>query len=652
MIRCNRQAPPIPLTFVLPFLVLLLFSCAHYGDWARRVNWKEFEFSSLPGREDYPDAGAIVIMDEGKMEVGGGNQLPMSVFERHRIVKILNHRGHHYANISIPYTPQSQVESIRARTISPDGKITVLKKKDIFDVTLYPQFIFYSDQRAKIFTMPAVEDGAVIEYRYRLSIRGRSLWPSWNFQDLAPTLKSRFTLSSPSKLKINYKLHNIDIDPVISEAPEGFKSTYTWEAKNVAALIPEFGMPSLNDCLARLEIAPVGMENWDQVANWYRELADPQVKAGKNIKELAARLTKGIETDEAKIKAIYEWVRDQVRYVAVAIGIGGFQPHPAGEVLTNRYGDCKDMTTLLCAMLREVGIETYPVLLSTWQNGIADTSLPSPFQFNHAIAYCPSAGDSGVWLDATDKGCPSGKLPWYDQGLPVLVVGKEDEAEIITTPQEPVDSNRVSYHWKVALAETGAAAVAGKISYHGAAATEIRGMLYYLSQQQQRQWLETELALRCAGAQLDSFSVSGLNPIRDPLTIRYNFRTKTFATVTGNRMTIRPGALVGFQLPDYFRSPRRQFPIQFRFGFRTAFKLAIAMPDNWQVATANVSDSLKSEYGSAWWRSIVQADSLCHQVSFSIRTQNIPPDSYPAFQRYLDGIEAKNLRELVLVKQE
>lgn len=467
--------------FHIVLMVFFLSSCAPHGDWAKRIDWMEFEFHNLPDEKQFPNVGAIILLDEGKMEIIGSKEIKLSVFDRHRIIKILNASGQQCANVAIPYSPQHRVTQIQARTISPDGKITVLDKKNIFDINLYPNFIFYSDQRAKIFTMPATEDGSVIEYRYQLNIPIQTLGHSWNFQNYVPTLISRFSLIQALDRDLDYRLYHIQLEPKVIKPPEGYNCTYVWEARNVAALKSEYGMPPLRECISHLAIVPLGIESWHDVARWYYELAEPQIKADDNIKKLARSLTEGAENDEDKLKRIYEWVREQVRYIAVEIDIGGFQPHPAAEILKNKYGDCKDMSTLLCSMAREAGLEAYETLVSTWYNGVPDTSLPSPYQFNHVIALCPSVGDSGVWLDATEKGCPFGAIPWYDQGLPVLVVGKDGRAEIKTTPRAASDQHRELLEWDVELDTLGAAIIQGKTSFWGAPATELRERLYYIS---------------------------------------------------------------------------------------------------------------------------------------------------------------------------
>lgn len=407
-------------------------------------------------------------------------------------------------------------------------------------------------------------------------------------------------------------------------------------------------MPPINDCIARLEVAPVGMKTWDDVALWFHELAEPQIKAGNGVKSKALELTARVDNNNEKLKNIYEWVRDQVRYVAVEIGVGGFQPHPAEEIFLNRYGDCKDMTTLICSLAREAGIEAYEVLVSTWHNGVPDTSLPSPLQFNHAIAYCPEVGENGTWMDATEKGCPYGRLPWYDQGLPMLVVGNEGKGAIIFSPRVPADSNQAILDWNVHLDKNGSASVAGKSVHRGTVADEMRDLFYYLSSAQQRDWLETYLATRCAGAKLDSFKIFDVKSVMDPFMMHYSFQASAFAIPQNSQMIIRPGQILKFELPDYFRATHRKHPIQFRFGSKTALNLTVHIPDQWEINNPNASDSLVSQFGKAKWDYSAHEKILTARIMSFLNGSDVQPGQYREFQDFIDRIKANHFMEIVL----
>ena len=636
--------------FLLTFLLSCFLSCSHQSEWERTVAWKDFELANLPGRKEYPDAGAVILLDEGSMEIFGSGELGFSVYEQHSIIKILAQQGHRYANVVIPYGSSSTVDEIQARTISPEGKITILNESNVFDVSLYPNFVFFSDQRAKIFTLPGVKNGSVVEYRYKISIHNRTFWHSWTFQHDVPTVRSRFTLVKPSEWEAPFRIYGMKLEPKVTSPPAGFKSLHLWEARDIAPVPLEVGMPSRIEQTSRLAIAPLGFKTWRDVSQWYHRLSAPQMVCGADAKAVVQQLTAGATSNEERLRRIYEWVRDRIRYVAVEIGIGGFQPHPTDDVFTNLYGDCKDMTTILCALAQEAGLEVCQVLVSTWPNGKPDTSFPSPLQFNHAIAYAPSIGDGGTWMDATEKGCPFGELPWYDQGLPVLVVDAKGENQIKIAPRRGAMQNRTLLRWDVRLEPDQSGRVQGETNVWGSPAAELREQLMYMSADRRRQWVEAYIASRCSGAKVDSFEIAGDDPVSDPLKISYAFRARTLAMRRGTELSLRPGEITMSDLPEYFSSSSRLHPVRFRFGATSDLELTIHIPEGWAVANPEVNDSLHSLYGMATWQWSAHGRSMNISSAFTLSGEEVPSSRYAELQSFLDGVRERDRRELVLVK--
>jgi hypothetical protein len=638
------------LFFFLVFGVFF-YSCTKRSEWAKTVTWDDFAFRDLPKQEDYPDYGAIILLDEGKIYILGSPENRFSVFEKHRIVKVFNASGFSYANIAISYSPGSTVEKIFARTIIPSGKITVLDEHHIYDVTLFPEYVYFSDQRAKKFTFPAVENGSILEYRYTISMRQTTFGNSWQFQSAVPTLISRFILVKPAEWQVRYKVANIEVDTLIDQAQAGFKSKHKWEARNVPALDIESAMPSQNEMGGSLLIAPMGINSWDQIGEWYHDLITPQIKSTRSLNELANNLLEGMDESNEKLKILYEWVRDNIRYISVSIGIGGYQSRPAEEVLKNRYGDCKDMTTLLCALAGEAGIDMYQVLVSTRQNGLLDTSLATQSLFNHVIAYSPTDTGEGIWMDATEKGCPFRQLPWYDQGLQGLLVADHGQTKFIDTPLLPADSNLVNYHWQIRFDTAANAYITGRTEYRGAPAQELREELKAANHRDKKNWLEFFLKKRVAGSELQSFFIEGLDGVVDPLIISYCFYSETFTRQIAGGFTFFPADIMSCNLNDYFPEQSRKYPLCFRFGFLSEMTLEIKIPPDWQFAVDQFRDSLDTPFGSFFQNWSFSENSSLIVERYRLYGYEIKAAEYGHFKEFLKMALKKCSKEVMIKRR-
>lgn len=633
---------------------LLLFACASRNGWIIPDTDEIQKWRRLSETVETSHTGAVILLDEGSIEfIGTGQKTGYKLLQRHRVVKIDNRRGHKYANMVIPYSSQSKVVNIRARAISPGGHVSVLQDRDIYDVSFYPNFIFYSDHRAKMFTIPGIEDGTIIECLYDIEIYNRTLHHTWNFQADELTLHSCFTLVVPSGQEVYYHMRGIDLEADIQKNPKGgnFKNTYVWEAQNVPPLKSETGMPPRKELSMRLSIAPMGFKSWKDVSQWVADLTTPMTAPGDSIKNLARRLTLNTEEPHHKLRLLFEWVRDHIRYIAVEIGVGGYTPHPAKEVFENRYGDCKDMSVLLCALCREADIRSYISLISTWHNGIPDTILPSPTPFNHAIVFCPDIGQHGLWMDATAMECPFGQLPWYDQGLPALIA-QTGESTLRVTPETPPDSNRVETFWEIGLSREGEASVTGRTCYRGSPASLLRRELILASPEERREWLAVFLARRCSGTEMDEYRFSGIETLDDSLCLHYHFRTDDFAGIHSDQIILRPWTAAQFELPDLFRSHQREHPVRFRFGSQEKMVWRMKLPESYTRQTPSFSDSVSSPNGRAIWSGWLEDRTFHSSRILTLTGEDVFPGTYPEFRQFLDEVRSRDRTEFVFRRKQ
>ncbi|TMH54930.1 MAG: transglutaminase domain-containing protein, partial [Betaproteobacteria bacterium] len=132
---------------------------------------------------------------------------------------------------------------------------------------------------------------------------------------------------------------------------------------------------------------------------------------------LAQEITNGLTEPRAKAHALGDWVRKNIRYVAVYIGPGGVVPHTSETVMANRYGDCKDHVTLLEAMLASIGIDSTPALINLG-NSYRLQNVPTLGVLNHVITYIPSLN---LFLDSTAGPVAAGYLPASELDKPVVL---------------------------------------------------------------------------------------------------------------------------------------------------------------------------------------------------------------------------------------
>jgi len=203
--------------------------------------------------------------------------------------------------------------------------------------------------------------------------------------------------------------------------------------------------------------------SWDAMVATYRELYLPQATVTPEIEALAKELTAGADSDRDKARRLYDWVRKNIRYIAIYAGLEGWVPHPASQVLADRFGDCKDHAVLLNTLLKAVGIEAVPVLI---QADLVNYRLPgvaAPQQFfNHMISYLPGLD---LYLDSTSAATEFGRLPDGDQGKEVLRAGLVKA--VGTTPASQAENRQSKRTSKILINADGSARVTTTLWFSG-----------------------------------------------------------------------------------------------------------------------------------------------------------------------------------------
>jgi cytochrome c-type biogenesis protein CcmH/NrfG len=341
------------------------------------------------------------------------------------------------------YSSESdELKVIYARVRKPDGTVIETPLDSIRDMTsaVEREAPVYTDYREKHMTVSALQVGDVLEYQRVCKIvkpaTPNQFWTEHSFIKNYVVLDEKLELNIPSKS--NAKLKTIPGYEATSTRTEGDRTIYSWKRQNLTIEDEEEKLKREKKQGKKApEFADVQMTtfaSWEQIGLWFQQLQKDRLTVTPAIQAKAAELTKGLTTDEDKVAALYRYVATGYRYVSLSFGMGRFQPHPAAEILQNKYGDCKDKSTLLSSLLIASGYHPANVLIHTFVK--LQDDLPIPAAFNHVITEV-TVGKQEYWMDSTTEVAPFRLLTWSIRKKKALMVPVEGAPRVVETPADP-----------------------------------------------------------------------------------------------------------------------------------------------------------------------------------------------------------------------
>jgi tetratricopeptide (TPR) repeat protein len=357
-------------------------------------------------------------------------------------------------------TETVDIDYVRVR--KPDGTVVATPPENTQDMAaeISREAPFYSDMREKHIAVRGLSVGDVLEFNAHLRsskplVPGQ-FWYDYNFSQDGIILSEQLQISVPRDRAVKWK--SPEIKPSIADSGPG--RVYTWstshlEQKSSEQEKADQDLKRYQAARGQLPAADVlisSFQSWEDVGRWYGDLQQERVKPTPEIRAKALELTKDASGDNAKLRAIYQFVSLEFRYIGISFGIGRYQPHTAAEVLANQYGDCKDKQTLLASLLDSVGIKVYPVLINDGHE--IDPDVPSPGQFDHVIGMVPQP-DGAVWLDTTPEVAPYDYLLSPLRGKHALLIPDDKAAALIMTPADPPSKSLQTFKIDAKLSDTG-----------------------------------------------------------------------------------------------------------------------------------------------------------------------------------------------------
>jgi hypothetical protein len=389
----------------------------------------------------YGQAGAVILLSDAAVKVGPSGY---EAYTLHVIGRVLDSRAATaYSNVRFGFNSHySAMELDFARSISPEGVVAATPPNAV--QVKNPEGPVYSDARTLAFAIPALGPGSVFEYRITEKWKASVIEGAWfgafnlayvgSTQRIDPVHLSKFTVVVPEHARFRYETQNTTVKPIMWR--EGKTETYRWETRDIPAVKIEDNMPcAIHELTPNVRLSSLG--TWAQVEEWAAKKILAKIETSLDVRRKAEELVAGTTNRREKMERLFDFVQSRVRYIQADLALGGYEAHPAAEVLHNLFGDCKDQAVLLASLLRAVNIEAYPALIGTC-DGMHHGDLPVP-EFNHVIVYVPGA-DGDIWLDTTSGACDFPRLLLTDQGKRALVIDGKG-GRFLTTPLSGPDEN-------------------------------------------------------------------------------------------------------------------------------------------------------------------------------------------------------------------
>jgi hypothetical protein len=648
---------------------------------SKKFQWANIQPENTPTQKDFPEASAVFLVKEGNAWVNENG----TTIVRHYIIKILNERGRKYGDVKLPFRKGvSSIEQIKARTIQPDGKIMESRADQIFEVTRFPEWALYSDEKAKVFTLPGIQDNSIIEYLYTEQYAWIRV-PEWVFDEDEPVLLSKFTVNI--NRAVEYKVlkkqgSNVPIEENIHEEKSGFVTVAEYKCVNLPGIKTEPYMPPKGNLVNKVVFAPIAYaqwggkhflseRSWESLSQSYYKRIEAEINSTQpEMEDALSELTQGKSANFEKIKAVCDGLRNQLRYVSITSEEAGDRLHQAGSIFKNKYGNCSDMSVLLVGMLKRIGIDACYGLIAWITHGIVKEDFPNYYQFNHAVALIPakyfegqknlhqlfakgsdstSTEDDYLVVDLTCDACRLGELPWYEQGVYALPI-KENGAGLVITPIMPLSSNVGKKYAELFIDSVGSLEAKIKTAYQGQDAMQMRQWLKSQNSDQIEQWLQRSIKENLPRAELSFWESKNLSEMDSNLSLIYNFSAKNLMDASTGLLYIKP-SIVSIAEKVQFSGEKRMYPVFFGYPRSLSTYCTITLPRDFEVKQMPSSAEKETPFGQFRVSYFQNGTQISIAQEFSRQSILIDVDKYPELKDFYDFVSQSNDQPIVLQKK-
>lgn len=550
-------------------------------------SWTELQ-SKFPGYNEY------IIQETQTYSISIEKNKLKVISDNYYESMILSDLGIHNNQETFVYSQLIPVKSFEAYSIiHQQGKEKKIPIANVVDVAVDQRNIFHSDVKKKKLTYSGLHVGAKKVYKFQNEFIDPHLLHKFIFNSEYPAAQHKLEILADKNVEIGFKIFNDPHNLIqFHKADKKGKHQYTWTLNNNLPMKYEDYNPGylyivphivfyIRNYSVNNQVQPV-LGSVDLLYNYYKNfIRDLNLEEDENLKQTTLSLVKGLSSDEEKIKAIFNWVQNNIKYVAFEEAYEGFIPRPAKLVFERKFGDCKDMASIITEMAKYASV---PHVNLTWigSRNIPYTyhEVPTPAVDDHMIATYETPDGKIIFLDATDSMTKYGLPSNFIQGKEAMIQNG-DNYKLVTVPV--VESSENLSHTQIELSlENNLLLGKAQASFNGLARSSFVSMVGDAQNKKRHEILKSILELGNNKFQLKDFKETNFSEKDLPYIIDFDFELDNYAISVGTETYVN--LFLEKPYDTFHISDDRNAMVDFDYLFDNRYSISLIIPEGSKVS--------------------------------------------------------------------
>jgi hypothetical protein len=559
-------------------------------------------------RAKYPNDYALILNYNKDTRIFLENGIPKAETKVSEEIVVLDDKANgEYNRYGVYHGSFNTLKDIEAYTKAPAGngfnKINVGEMKTQVAASAG---VFYDDMKETSFDFPALTKGATAYVNYTEENTDLHLLSPFYCVSYMPVVNEKFTVTFPSDFDVKYIIRNDSLHSIkIKEDKKGKERRYTFTDEDIQPFEGFGNAPAAAYYEPHIITQLVSyknenkeqvnfLSNLDDLYKWdYGFIKDLDNTNSSQLKYLADSLTAGISSQREKAKIIYQWVQHNIKYVAFEDGMEGFVPRRAADICEHRFGDCKDMASLISAMLQIEGIKAYFTWIGTRDIPYDYTDIALPIDDNHMIAAANIDGD-WIFLDGTDPNCIFGFPSGFIQGKQALIAISGNEYKLLRVPEVDGKKNVVVDSTFISVESNG---IKGNSSiyYNGYFGSDVKNSLLYKDENDTKDYVKSKMSKASNKFILGNYTINKLNDDEKPVNIKADFEIPGYSAKVADELYINLNLQKFYTSNSIIDTSKRKIPFESDFKYYIKQYTILDVPAGYAVSYLPKDFSVKND---------------------------------------------------------